>query len=143
MKSDYLIYGILIVVVAILGYTLRDLFAGSPAVVVQENGLVMKTTGSTNEGDVQIDLTPAGIANGKLTISFATNTHSVDMEQFDLKKITVLSYNGKNYAPVSAPKLSGHHNSGEIVFDLNEMPKSFKITIKGIPNVNERVYEWK
>ena len=153
MESDYVIYGALVVVVIILGYTMRDLIEGNPApdAGVQDsqnnannqNQALAKTTGSTSDGDVQIDLTPKGVVNGKLTFDFAVNTHSVSLEQFDLKKITSLSYNGKNYAPIAAPALSGHHNSGELAFELNKMPKNFKITIKGIPNIDERIFEWK
>ena len=146
VKSDYVIYGALIIVLIILGDTARDLVFGNsaPAQNFQksENQALTKTTGSTSSGDVQIDLTPKGTVDGKITFDFASSTHSVSMEQFDLMKLTSLSYDGKSYVPISAPKLSGHHNSGEIVFDLSELPKNFKITIKGIPNVEERIFEW-
>ncbi|GEM_PF-1924562 len=153
MKSEHVIYAALFVVVIILGYSMRDLIAGNtePDASVQnnqnnannQNQALIKTTGSTETGDVQVDLTPKGVVNGKLAFGIEINTHSVALEQFDLKKITSLLFNGKNYAPVSAPALSGHHNSGELIFELNEMPKNFKITITGVPSVNERVFEWK
>ncbi|HLG24284.1 MAG TPA: hypothetical protein VI564_05135 [Candidatus Nanoarchaeia archaeon] len=148
MKSDYIIYGVLFIVVIILGYSMRDLIAENPVSDVSaqnnqnQNPALAKTTGNTGDGDVQIDVTSKGIVNGKLAFDFAANTHSVSLEQFDLKKLTSLSFNGKDYAPIAAPALSGHHNSGELVFDLNDVPNNFKIVIKGIPSVEERVFEW-
>lgn len=101
-------------------------------------------TGSLGQGDVAIELTPKSIENGKLIADIAANTHSVDLSKFDLKQITMLEYSGKKIAPSSAPKMSGHHNSGTLVFDVGSTePENFRIVIKGIPNVEERVFEWK
>ena len=109
----------------------------------QQAGFATVTSGDTETGNAQIDLTPIGLVNGKFTISMAANTHSVTLSDYDLAKITTLTYNGKQYAPISAPTLQGHHNNGNIVFDLNEIPANFKIVIHGIPSVQERVFEWK
>ena len=99
-------------------------------------------TGSTETNDVLIGLTPAGIENNRLEINFVANTHSVDLSQFDLMKITTLVYENKQVKPISVPALSGHHSSGELVFDVDKMPNNFKITIKDIPDIEERVFEW-
>lgn len=146
MKSDYVIYGALIVVVMILGYTARDLISENPTPQNSQNvqaQTLTKTTGSTSQGDVQIDLTPIGIVNGKFAVSIAVNTHSVTLSDYDLAKITTLAYNGRKYAPISSPAMEGHHNNGNLVFDLNQAPSNFKIVIVGIPSVQERVFEWK
>ncbi len=100
-------------------------------------------TGSTDEADVLIELTPESIRNGKLTVNLSANTHSVDLSKFDLTKITTLEYAGKTVAPVSAPSMSGHHVSGELVFQVvEESLERFQITIRGIPAKEERTYIW-
>ena len=53
------------------------------------------TTGTTETGDVAIELVPKGIQNGKLIVDLSVNTHSVDLTQFDLAAITTLTYDGK------------------------------------------------
>lgn len=100
------------------------------------------STGSTDQGDVQIDITPQGVDSGKLAVDIAINTHSVDTSQFDLKQITTLEFEGKSIKPSSAPALSGHHFNGQLVFDVGKDIKSFKITISGIPKVEKRAYTW-
>src|SRR3989339_376507 len=50
------------------------------------------STGSTDSGDVLVDLTPKGMENGKFTTDISMNTHSVDLSQFDLMEITALEY---------------------------------------------------
>ena len=146
MKTDYIVYGLLLVVVFIFIYTIYGFELNSRPNSLQEptTAAAFKTisSGSTEIGSAQIDLTPKGIVNGQFLVDFAINTHSVDLSQFDLKKITTLQYNGKKILPYSATALAGHHNFGTIVFDIGEDIKSFKITIVGIPNVSERNFEW-
>src|SRR3989344_167273 len=89
-----------------------------------------KSSGSTDEGDAQIELTPS-YNNGQLEVEIAINTHSVDLSQFDLKEITTLEYNGKVAKPVSAPALGGHHVNGKLVFKVDEDPDDFTIKIVG------------
>lgn len=67
---------------------------------------------------------------------------SVRLSQFDLKDITTLEYEGKIRKPIKSGRIGGHHSSGAIVFDAEEDISSFTIRIKGIPRVNERIYEW-
>ncbi|MEK6942854.1 MAG: hypothetical protein AABX00_02220 [Nanoarchaeota archaeon] len=147
MKTDYLIYGLLIAVIAIAAYTFAGMVDNQPAAApnIQNNaqGFGLISTGGTDDGNVQVDLTPKGIVNGQFLVDFAINTHSVDLSQLDLKKITTLEYSGKKIQPLSAPALSGHHNSGIIAFNSVSDLKNFKITIVGIPNIEERVFEWK
>ncbi len=99
-------------------------------------------SGSVDEGDALIELTPVGTVGGKLRVDIGVNTHSVNLEQFDLTNITTLEYNGKILRPESAPALAGHHVSGTLVFGVGEPVSSFRITMRGIPNVEERVFEW-
>ncbi len=100
------------------------------------------STGSLDSGDASVDLTPRDMENGKFAVDVSVNTHSADLSQFDLMKITLLEYEGKTIKPLSAPKLSGHHSSGTLVFDTGKEIKNFRIIIKGILAVEERVFEW-
>ena len=109
-----------------------------------EKSLTFETisTGSLQTGDVLIELTPAGIKNGKFEVEITANTHSVDLSQFDLMQIITLEYNNKKLKPISALKLSGHHSSGTIAFSMSEQPPSFGIIITDIPLVEKRIFEW-
>ncbi|MBI4447943.1 hypothetical protein HY643_03105 [Candidatus Woesearchaeota archaeon] len=151
--TKYILYGLLIVVVAGLIFALiqptwfntkKASSNGKTTAYAPPNsqGFETKASGNTDEGNVGIDLTPEGVENGQLKVTIAANTHSVDLSQFDLKQITTLEYNGKSIKPSSAPSLSGHHVTDALVFDVGEETKSFTITIKGIPKVEERVFKW-
>ena len=101
------------------------------------------TSGSTDSGDVSIDLTPhANLEDGKLVVDIAVNTHSVNLNGFDLREIAILTSGAASLRPVAAPKLEGHHNSGKLVFESGTMPQAFTIRIHGIPALEERVFSW-
>jgi hypothetical protein len=102
-----------------------------------------KTTGSMSSGDAVLELTPAIVSKNSLIVKFRFNTHSVSMNSMDLKEMTTLEYNGKVLKPVKASRVGGHHTTGSIVFETGEDVGSFTIKIKGIPNIEERIYEWK
>lgn len=99
-------------------------------------------SGTTESGDVAIEITPQNIDNGKISFLISANTHSVDLSQFDLKKITFLEYDGNSITPIETPLLEGHHTSGLIVFNIEDNINSFKIKIKGIPKIEERIFSW-
>ncbi len=100
------------------------------------------STGSLGSGDALLELTPVTIDKEKLVVNFKVNTHSVRLNEFDLKQITTLEYKGKKLKPVRASRMGGHHSSGTIEFKTGEEIGSFLIRIKGIPRVDERVFEW-
>lgn len=106
-----------------------------------KTALSTKTTGSLDDGDVEIQLTPF-IKGKRLTVKVGMNTHSVNLGDFDLAKITTLEYGGKIINPVEAKKPRGHHSYGSVIFDVEEELNSFKIRISGIPKEQNRVYEW-
>jgi hypothetical protein len=99
------------------------------------------TTGSTANDDVAIALTPRE-NGGKLRIEIAANTHSVELSQFNMQGITTLEFDGKKLKPEAAPRLSGHHASGMLVFDTGRPVQRFTVTIQGIPAVAERTFVW-
>ncbi len=101
-----------------------------------------KITGSTGSDNAMIELTPQVTDNNKLVVNFSVETHSVNLDLFNLKDITTLEYGGKVLKPVSAGRLGGHHSSGKIIFDVGGDIRNFKIRIKGVPEVQDRVYVW-
>ncbi len=104
-----------------------------------------KTTGSMGSGDAVIELTPGPVYNNLLAVNFSINSHSVSLNRFDLKEITVLEHEEHVFKPVEASRIGGHHSSGVIVFDVGDKignKDGFRIRLRGIPNVQERVYEW-
>ena len=157
--DDYLVYGLVAVVIGVVVYLLIGL--GMPSAssgitdivgtnlnkpisnIPQNTGQFETiTTGSTNPGEVEIGLTPHKVINGKLNVDIAANTHSVDLSPFDLTKIITLEYDGKKINPIEAPQLGGHHASGTLVFNVDQEVKSFIITIIGIPKVEKRLFKW-
>jgi hypothetical protein len=100
-----------------------------------------KTTGSLDSGDAIVELTPK-IDKNRLIVIFSINTHSVRLSSIDMKTMTTLEYGNKVLKPVKASRVGGHHASGEIIFNIEDDIDSFKIKIKGIPKIEDRVYEW-
>lgn len=98
--------------------------------------------GSADSGGVVVELIPASYKNGKLTINISMNTHSVSLGDHDLAEITVLEYKGRTYKPVKVKAGGGHHAYGKIVFELDEEPSNYTVTISGIPMVQKRVFKW-
>ena len=157
MKQEYIMYGLIAVLAVVIIFNVANiLFEGSlPAnpptqlnelksnAGVTETGFKNINTGTTDEGEVSIALKPNKVNEGKLVVSISANTHSVDLTPFDLKELTTLEFDDKKIKPLSAPKLSGHHASGELVFEVGKEITAFTIKIKGIPKVEERVFEWK
>lgn len=148
--KGYILYGLLILVIGTLIFSITGLPIKNKTGIDDKlpekktNELAFKTisTGDTSQGAVSIELTPIGFSNGQLKVKISANTHSVSLEQFDLKEIITLEYNGKSVKPSAAPILGGHHSSGELIFKVDENIKEFSIKIKGIPKVEERVFEW-
>ncbi len=149
--ENYITYGILFLVIGLLVFSVTGLpkirnNVGTKGKIAANtiNELTFKTisTGDTNPGEVSIDLTPSDVNNGQLKVKISVNTHSVNLEPFDLKEITTLEYKGKSIKPISAPALAGHHTNGELVFEVDEKIDSFTIKIKGIPKVEERIFKW-
>ena len=118
------------------------LFLRNPTVETKQKIESASSETRTSQGEVTIDLTPVKFENGKMFFQIEFDTHTIDLSKYKLVELTLLQHDGKEARPVSAPELSGHHNSGMLVFDTGQELKNFKIIITGIPDVNERILEW-
>ena len=112
------------------------------------------TTQSSSGGSVTIDVTWENLRDpSALRFSVAMNTHSVELDGFDLGKLTTLRNDqGQEVSPESwdAPQGS-HHRSGTLIFpakDGSGKPivgpgvKSLDLVIRDVAGVKERVLKW-
>ena len=148
MKTETaLLVGLLIVVIGGLAYAAFGFLGwniGNSANLEGKNlGLKAISTGTTEDGDASIELTPLSFDNGRLIVALAANTHSVALDKFDLNKITTLEYANKIIKPSSVPSMSGHHVNGQLAFDVGDAMNGFTIKIDGIPKAEKRIFEWK
>lgn len=73
------------------------------------------------------------------------NTHSVDLDGYDFKTLTMLRDEaGKTYAPIKLEnKGSGHHRQVAMTFPkIPEGTKRVEIIIKDVAGVKERTFRW-
>ena len=138
-KEHILLIGIIVILLGGLIYSISGFFVNSDKINIPAGSDKLKKKNS--ESTVTVDLTPK-FENGRLYVNMEVNTHTVDLSQYDLKDIVALEFEGKSIKPVSAPKLSGHHNSVQLIFDVGKELSNFKIIVKDLPDIQERVFEW-
>lgn len=153
-NKDYILAAVLVIVLLGAGFAIGNFITNGSKTTASAttskvaNNQAIKSPGNLNyetkssQAEVAIDLTPKKFENGKLYVDISVNTHTVDLSKFELAKLVKLEYDSKSIFPISAPKLSGHHNSGTLIFDSGKELKSFKIVINGIPDVQERMFKW-
>jgi hypothetical protein len=82
---------------------------------------------------------------GDLHFQVVLDTHSVDLDAYDLKRLTVLRDGPANiYRPTYVEsKGSGHHRQATVTFakPTNSI-KRIELVIKGVAGVKERVFRW-
>ncbi len=109
------------------------------------NGSVQSSTG----GAVTIDVEWVSVDNAPLVFKVSMNTHSVDLDQYDLSRLTILRDDaGNEYRPLSwdsAP--GGHHRQGTLTFPIPDSlgqgeAKHIEMVIRDIAEVKERVLRW-
>ena len=84
-------------------------------------------------------------SNDNLLFQVVLDTHSVGLDGYDLKSITVLRDDtGKSYLPAGAEnKGSGHHREITLSFPkVSPEAKRLEIVIKDIAGVKERSFRW-
>lgn len=100
------------------------------------------STGGMDGRNATIEMRPHRFREGRLELKYYANTHSVSLGKYNLMELTTLEYDGEVHRPVKIDRMRGHHAGGKIVFEMPEMPEHFRVVIRGVPNVEERVYEW-
>ena len=109
------------------------------------NGLVQSSTGST----VTIDIEWLRPDDDLLIFAVALNTHSVDLDHYDLGELATLRDDeGEEYHPTSwdsAP--GGHHRQGTLTFPFpyslsQEKAKYIQIVIRDVDDIDERLFKW-
>jgi len=97
-------------------------------------------------GGVTVKVTPLdSMTSGELRFQVVLDTHSVDLDSYDLKSLTVLRDGAANiYRPTSVEsKGSGHHRQATVTFaKLRNSVKRIELVIKGVAGVKERVFRW-
>ena len=113
--------------------------------VPTSNGLTQTNAG----GAVEIQVKWLADKKDSLVFDVSMNTHSVDLDKYDLKQLTALhDSQGNEYQPLSwSSAAGGHHRSGKLIFavpsSLNEGGTKFlHMVIRNVAGVKERSLEW-
>ncbi len=128
--------------------------ASQPANVPERPGSPQETGGSTQTSDggkVTIAVTWQGAEAGPI-FTVAMDTHSVDLDRYDLGQLAVLrTEDGRESSPTGwdAPK-GGHHRQGLLVFPAATpdggpliMPgQSVELIVRDVAGVAERKFRW-
>lgn len=117
------------------------LWPGAVAVSAQEMEAATTYEARTSEGQVSIEVQPEW-RDGRMVVSLSANTHSVDLSALDLTESVRLLAGGMEYSPVGSGALSGHHAKATLTFALAVRPDTFKLRIRNVPDVPERMLEW-
>lgn len=112
---------------------------------IPKNGAVQ----SSDAGSVTIDVEWIGTGASFITFNVSMNTHSVELDDYDLEKLTIIrDDDGNEYLPLSwdsAP--GGHHRQGTLTFTLPETlsqgtAKYLEMVINDVAGIAERVLIW-
>lgn len=104
-----------------------------------------------DEGPVEITvlyLNPLGQeADSELSFEVRMNTHSVNLDAYEMEKISLLRVDGGTEQKALGwvkPGGGGHHRSGVLKFAGPIPPgaQSLQVVIRGVGGVQERVFEW-
>ncbi len=139
---------------AVSGFWISEVETLEPAIVTtpqqnlntkgnEEAQSAVPSTVRTNAGEVSVDIEPDKYDTGKFYLKLSVNTHTVNtLNEYDLRKIARLKYKGKEYVPIEATPLQGHHSTGTVVFEINEEPKDFSIEITDLYDKGVRTFKW-
>lgn len=113
----------------------------------QENELTI----SDSQGEVVIDATliPEDSSKDGLVFEIVMNTHSVDLTQYDLTKISTLSFGSEGRASENftwePSSTDSHHIKGFLKWS-GSVPKNsslIQLELKDIDQVTSRIFAWK
>lgn len=122
--------------------------AATPSGAAQTNG---DATQTNEGGQVTIKATWNGVSAGPI-FNVVMDTHSVDLDGYDLTQLAVLRVDGREVQPVGwdAPK-GGHHREGTLTFptiDVDEnlliapSTRTVELVIRDVAGMPERVFRW-
>lgn len=102
---------------------------------------------SSTEGAVTIDVEYLGYKDNLLSFNVAMNTHSVDLDGYDLVKLSELTDDrGNKYdAFFWDSKPGGHHRSGVLTFFRSGSqagPDELMLIIHNIAEIRDRTFIW-
>jgi hypothetical protein len=110
------------------------------------------STQISEEGGVTVQVTWDGPQSGPV-FRVVMNTHSVDLDQYDLRTLAVLrTAQGTDVPPSAwdAPK-GGHHREGTLTFPaqgpdgkdiLGQDARGIALIIRNVAGVSERTFRW-
>ncbi len=160
IKSSVLIGIIIITAMATAGCSSRfepikdGETAPVPAPAVSRvNASTSEPVQTSEGGSVTIDVEWVEVRNpaagGSLTFHVGMNTHSVELDDYDLGELAILrDGTGNEYQPVSwESEPGGHHRSGTLVFSLPDSLRQGKaeyveVVIRSVAGIDERVLKW-
>jgi hypothetical protein len=104
------------------------------------------TTQTVSGGGVTVKVTYLDSkTSDELRFQVVLDTHSVNLDGYDLKAITLLrDETGKSYLPTKVEnKGSGHHREVTVIFPkLSSQAKRLEIVIKDVGGMKERTFNW-
>ena len=119
--------------------------SASSAAIKPTNGLVQSNTG----GSVTIDVEWVKADGTSFVFKVGMDTHSVDLDQYDLGKLAILRDDtGNEYRPASwEAAAGGHHREGTLTFPLPDSVRQGKakyveMTIQDVAGIKQRVLKW-
>jgi hypothetical protein len=97
----------------------------------------------SDQGDVVVNLEPRKYKDGKLTVRLQLETHNVDnLGTYDYKKIIQLESGDQKISPSSVPRIGGHHNTGDLIFNIDNLSDQIKIKVSGLNRPGVREFSW-
>ena len=122
------------------------LLLGGLLMIGESAGATSGPTQTNSGAGVTVEVTyinPNGTEDARFQV--ALNTHSVDLDGYDLKSLSLLrEETGKAYQPTKVEnKGSGHHRQIVIVFPkASPQAKRLELVINDIAGVKERSFRW-
>ena len=150
-----------IILIAVIGGAVLLVGSGANSNGSASSGMVLidQNERTNDEGAVTIALSymdPSQSSEYGDVIAFHTtiNTHSVDLSQYQLDKLSYLvDSSGNKYTPsgwVESESSGGHHRKGVLVFSRSDdsgvgillNDRHFEIIVKDVDGIPERTFRW-
>lgn len=87
-------------------------------------------------------LTPKGVEGGKFLVKIEVDTHSGNLGDLDLQRVTTLHVDSEILKPIEPINLGGHHSGSTLIFEQSYEPSEFEIRITGVRQMGDLVFRW-